>query len=105
MKADSVTSVSLPRIDIKYSSLSSFWLPDRARVQFINYGEMQAQPALYRPQADDTPRGNEGASWANFREKMAAAGGLAAAALQEDTPLKKHRLVLFSVSDSKDAPF
>jgi hypothetical protein len=34
---------------------------------------------------------------------MAAAGNLAAAALQEDTPLKKHRLVLFSVSDSKDA--
>jgi len=29
----------------------------------------------------------------------------AAAAVQEDTPLKKHRLVLFSVSDSKDAPF
>jgi hypothetical protein len=28
-----------------------------------------------------------------------------AAALQEDTPLKKHRLVLFSVSDSKDALF
>jgi hypothetical protein len=27
------------------------------------------------------------------------------AALQEDTPLKKHRLVLFSVSDSKDALF
>jgi hypothetical protein len=37
-------------------------------------------------------------------EKMAAAGVFAAAALQEDTPLKKHRLVLFSVSDSKDAP-
>jgi hypothetical protein len=37
--------------------------------------------------------------------KMAAASQLAAAALQEDTPLKKHRLVLFSVSDSKDAPF
>jgi len=34
---------------------------------------------------------------------MAAAGKFAAAALQEDTPLKKHRLVLFSVSDSKDA--
>jgi hypothetical protein len=27
------------------------------------------------------------------------------AALQEDTPLKKHRLVLFSVSESKDALF
>jgi hypothetical protein len=26
------------------------------------------------------------------------------AAVQEDTPLKKHRLVLFSVSESKDAP-
>jgi hypothetical protein len=65
---------------------------------------MQAQPALYRPQADDTPRGNEGQAGLIFG-KMAAAGELAAAALQEDTPLKKHRLVLFSVSDSKDAPF
>jgi hypothetical protein len=51
MKADSVTSVSLPRIDIKYSSLSSFWLPDRARVQFINYGEIK----LNQPFTDRKP--------------------------------------------------
>jgi hypothetical protein len=66
---------------------------------------MQAQPAHYRPQADDTPRGNEGASWPNFWKKWLLQAELAAAALQEDTPLKKHRLVLFSVSDAKDAPF
>jgi hypothetical protein len=61
--------------------------PFTDRKPMIHHAEMRAQVGLI------------------FGKKMAAAGKLAAAALQEDTPLKKHRLVLFSVSDSKDAPF
>src|SRR5262249_14830096 len=98
MKADSVTSVSLPRMDIYKAPCFNPRLtwsgeanrPDQPiidRKPMIHYAEMGAQAGLIL-----------GKKWLPRAVRTTAA-------LQEDTPLKKHRLVLFSVSDSKDAPF
>jgi len=57
------------------------------RKPMIHYAEMRAQAGLI------------------FEKNGCCGPNRLTAALQEDTPLKKHRLVLFSVSDSKDAPF
>jgi hypothetical protein len=50
---------------------------------------MQARPAHNQPQADDTLRGNEGASWPNFWKNGCCSPNRLAAALQEDTPFEE----------------
>jgi hypothetical protein len=50
---------------------------------------MKARPALYQPQADDTLRGNEGASWPNFGKKWLLRAALDRSSLTGGYPFEE----------------